>query len=74
MFSNWLYVGYYSDGVAEHDREGLMANYECKYCGTNTTHKDRTCRGCDEKRELVRIIRAMLMPTYLKKQKRGKRK
>jgi hypothetical protein len=51
-----------------------MANYSCKYCGTNTTHKDRTCRGCDEKRELVRIIRAMLMPYYLKKQKRGKRR
>jgi hypothetical protein len=51
-----------------------MANHTCKYCNTPTTSKDRICRGCGEKRELVRIIRAMLMPYYLKKQKRGKKR
>ena len=51
-----------------------MAKYKCKYCESGTDRPDRICKYCEEKRELWRTIRAMLMPYYLKKQKRGRKR
>lgn len=50
-----------------------MAKYICKYCGTTTTSKDRVCPQCLEKLTLIRNIKAMLMPYYLRKKEREKK-
>ena len=48
-----------------------MERHVCKYCGIRTNYKDKMCRTCREKVELIHKIKAMLMPYYERKKKNG---